>query len=73
MKIYFKIFIILGIISLASCSTTEVTKTEKPVQKIVKKYSNEVELDIEKTVSWVNLMPGSSPKFHVSGKFKLLK
>ncbi|MCB0746975.1 MAG: hypothetical protein KDC90_05865 [Ignavibacteriae bacterium] len=73
MNLFLKIIIILLSIFLASCSTTEVTKTEKPVQKIVKKYTNDVELNVEKTISWVNLMPGTLPKFHVSGKFTLLK
>ncbi|MEE9432545.1 MAG: hypothetical protein V3V16_15975, partial [Melioribacteraceae bacterium] len=33
----------------------------------------DVNLNVEKTISWVNLMPGSKPKFHISGKFNLLK
>ena len=66
--------IVLLVILLVSCSTSdETTKRETDNYTIVKKFANEVNLDIEKNVSWVNHMPGTQPKFHVSGKMSLLK
>jgi len=66
--------IVLIVVLLESCSTSEKTaKRETKNYTIVKKFINEVNLDIEKNVSWVNLMPGSQPKFHISGKLSLLK
>lgn len=72
-KILLFTFVLL-VIMLEACSTPEeTTKRETETYKVVKKFVNEVNLDIEKNVSWVNLMPGTQPKFHVSGKISLLK
>ncbi len=58
---------------LWNCSSKEIVKEE--VEKILPKTEliKDVNLNVEKTISWVNLMPGSKPKFHISGKFNLLK
>jgi hypothetical protein len=67
----FGIFISLLIIG---CSAPEkTTKRETKRYTEVKKFRNEVNLDIQQNASWVNLMPGSSPKFHVTGKLNLLE
>lgn len=65
----------ITIIFLLSCSASEeaTKKNEEIKREPIKKFVNEVNLDIEKNVSWVNLMPGAEPKFHVSGKLSLLK
>ena len=71
-----KLLVIASIITLFSigCSSSEeTTKRDVENYKTVKKFVNQVNLDVEKNVSWVNLMPGSSPKFHVSGKLSLLQ
>lgn len=64
--------LLLVIMSIGCSSSEETTKRNMDNYKVVKKVVNQVNLDIEKNVSWVNLMPGSSPKFHVSGKISLL-
>lgn len=72
MKIKFVFFITL-ITFLAACSTSEESaKRNTENYSEVKKFTNEVNLDVGKNVSWINSMPGSQPKFHVSGKVKLL-
>lgn len=52
------------------CSTNEVTKSE--IEEI-SKIKNDLELNVEKTYCWINSMPGSQPKFHISGKFAIPK
>jgi hypothetical protein len=72
-KIIAFIFSIMVIFQFG-CSTTEeaTKKNEETKREPIRKFVNEVNLDIEKNVSWVNLMPGTEPKFHVSGKLTLL-
>lgn len=73
MNIKFLFFIIL-IILFAACSTPEESvkrNTENYTE--VKKFVNEVNLQVDQNVSWINRMPGSQPKFHVSGKVELLQ
>ncbi|MFZ1290629.1 MAG: hypothetical protein WAR79_11100 [Melioribacteraceae bacterium] len=73
MKLLIKIFFTIFAISFFSCSTTDSVKMEKEKveEKIITKKINDIVLNIEKTVSWVNLMPGSDSKFHISGKFSI--
>jgi hypothetical protein len=67
------LYLVLLALLLFSCSTPkETTKIDTETIDVVKKFVNEVNLEIEKNVSWVNLMPGSEPKFHISGKLSLL-
>lgn len=70
--LFISMFLIFGI--LIGCSTTEEStkKTEENKTRVVKKFVNDVNLEIDKNVSWVNLMPGAEPKFHVSGMISLL-
>lgn len=59
---------------LSACSTTkEVSEKKLPESEMVESVKNDVNLEIEKSVSWVNLMPGSRPKFHISGSVALLQ
>ncbi len=69
-----KLIFVLLLIGMAfiSCSTTEVTKTEETTSKVVLKRVNEVKISIDQNNCWINSMPGSEPKFHISGKFSLL-
>jgi hypothetical protein len=56
------------------CSTsTETVKREIEKKDIVNKYVNEVNLELGENIAWINKMPGTQPKFHVSGKIKLLE
>ena len=69
-----KILYLVLIIIVFGCSSTEKTvKRDVENYDQVRKFKNELNLDIVESVSWVNLMPGTSPKFHVSGKLTLLK
>jgi hypothetical protein len=69
-----KVFIAFVIaVLLWSCSTTKVETTKKTEKVLTKQLVHDVNLFVEKNVSWVNLMPGAKPKFHISGKISLLK
>ena len=74
MKFYLKIFLWILIVAIFGCSSTKSLDDEKVVDKTVEKKINEIDLEIEKVISWVNLMPGpnSENKFQVSGKFFIL-
>lgn len=73
MRLQFIYYILLSLIVI-SCSASKKTSERETVnKKVVKKFVNEVKLDVGKNVSWVNLMPGAEPKFHVSGKITLIK
>lgn len=73
MKLLFSIGAFLTLIMIFGCSSSEEsTKRSTENYKEVKKFRNEVKLNIDKNISWVNLMPGSQPKFHVTGKLSLL-
>ena len=58
---------------LWNCSTKEIIKEEVEIVLPKTELVKEVNLTVEKNISWVNLMPGSKSKFHISGKFKLFK
>lgn len=67
------VFLITLISLFAACSASEESaKRNSENYSEVKKFTNEVNLDVGKNVSWINSMPGSQPKFHVSGKVNLL-
>lgn len=71
-KISLKILFFISFLLFISCSTSDVVKIGKNESKeTISKKINDIDLNIEKTVCWINLMPGSSAKFHISGKFSL--
>jgi len=56
-----------------NCSTGKIEKDESEIKVIPKaELVKDLNLNIQKTVSWVNLMPGTKPKFHISGNVNLL-
>ncbi|MCP5062499.1 MAG: hypothetical protein GY936_08555 [Ignavibacteriae bacterium] len=70
-----KIILFLGIITFLvwNCSSSKIEKVDDEIKVIPKiELIRDVNLNIEKTLSWVNLMPGSKPKFHISGNVNLL-
>ncbi|MCB9210772.1 MAG: hypothetical protein H6609_15510 [Ignavibacteriales bacterium] len=75
MKIRILFVSIVCVMYLVSCSSSEEStkKVEETNTRIVKKFRNDVNLNIQKNASWVNLMPGTQPKFHVTGKLDLLE
>ncbi len=74
MKLYLKISLGILLIVFFGCSSSKSLDVKKVAEKVVEKKVNQVDLEIEKIISWVNLMPGpnSENKFQVSGKFFLL-
>ncbi len=55
-----------------NCSSSKIEKDEAEIKVLPKaELVQNLNLNIEKTISWVNLMPGSKPKFHISGKVTL--
>lgn len=68
------LYLLVLLFLLWNCSTTKIEKGESVVKELPKtELIKDVNLNVEKTISWVNLMPGSKPKFHISGKVNLLK
>ena len=57
---------------LSSCSSVkESTEESRKPQELEKMESQELQLDIEKISAWINLMPNSENKFHISGELKV--
>lgn len=67
------IIFLFGITFLVwNCSSSKIEKDETEIKVLPKvELVRDVNLLVEKTISWVNLMPGSKPKFHISGKVTL--
>lgn len=61
------------IIIIVGCSSSEISVKENTNNyNVIEKFVNEVKLKPDKNICWINVMPGSTPKFHVSGKITLL-
>lgn len=69
------IFLIIVSIVIAGCASTEKVTKKTVEKKETKKVevTEDVNLELDKNICWVNLMPGSDSKFHISGKVILLK
>lgn len=64
---------LLLIIIIFGCSSSEINvKQNTTNENVMEKFVNEVKLKPDKNICWINVMPGSTPKFHVSGKVTLL-
>jgi len=72
MKNYFtQLFVFLIIVFIIGCSQTAQREAvnENEYEKI---FHQDVNLEIREIYSWVNLMPGNNPRFHITGDFDLL-
>ncbi len=67
------VYFLFTLLLLSSCSTTKVVKIPGTKKLEKKKLLHEVNLNVEKNIGWINLMPGAEPKFHISGSVGLLK
>ena len=67
------VYFLFTLLLISSCSTTKVVKIPGTKKLEKKKLVHEVKLNVEKNIGWINLMPGTKPKFHISGKVSLLK
>lgn len=67
------LFITLLILSSCSISEKITTNQDQDTVNKLEIIKRDVELDIQKNVCWINLMPGSERKFNVSGKFEIFK
>ncbi len=66
------VWLFLIIIIVGCSSSEESVKQNTNIDNTIKKFVNEVNLKPDKNICWINVMPGSNPKFHVSGKVTLL-
>lgn len=73
-----KTLLILSIvIILESCSPKVIVKEDEVVQEISEPvkleeiFTQEVRLDVKQLHAWVNLMPGSESRFHLSGELDI--
>ena len=75
MKMKIVLIVLMGVVFLTNCSTTKVVKngsTEKS-EVTLGKSLNTIDVYVDKIYSWINLMPGTEPRFNISGEFKVLK
>ncbi len=64
--------ILLSVIVLASCSADRTIKKDRPSGELAELYLQDVKLTVNEIYSWVNLMPGIEPRFHITGDVDLL-
>ncbi len=66
----FAMLVMVGVI-VYGCATTKVQKEKEEIT--TKKMPPEQEMNIEvlKIYSWINLMPGTEPRFNISGEIKI--
>ena len=68
--------LVILLVYLVACSSEDEVKKEKKADYNTEKgVGSEVNLNIKKAYSWVNLMPGprAKPRFHVSGELEILQ
>lgn len=65
------IFILLSVIVLFSCSSSEKSVKEDDKVELDELEVQEVRLEINSLNSWINLMPGAESKFHISGELRV--
>ena len=58
---------------LLSCSSEKVQKPKYSSSDLDELIIQDVKLNINEIYSWVNLMPGSSSRFHITGDIDLLE
>ena len=68
--IYFVSVSILFIVSSCSSSLPEIKKVDTEESSI---YENSLRINTKQIFSWVNRMPGSKARFHISGELELLE
>lgn len=59
------------IIAFVKCSSTVPQKEIGEVETEMI-YSDEIRLNVKSIFSWINAMPGSKPRFHVTGELEVL-
>ncbi len=72
-KIFITYFIsvsILFLVSSCSSSLPEIKKVDTEESSI---YENSLRINTKQIFSWVNRMPGSKARFHISGELELLE
>lgn len=70
---YLVVGLIISIFMLGCSASVETVKEDREIQEAVEEVNKDVDLEIIKSIGWVDLMPGKSPKFHISGRFDLLE
>ena len=68
--VFFIAFLFIVFINGCSSSLPEVKKASEGEDSI---YENDVRINVKQIYSWVNRMPGSKPRFHISGELKVLE
>ena len=66
------LIVFLIFVLILGCSQTVQKKEAVDDDEYEKIFHQGVNLEIHKIYSWVNLMPGNSPRFHITGDFDLL-
>jgi hypothetical protein len=66
-KMFLKIFLALFLVFMISCSSEKTVKEKEIPQKMDEIFQQEVIAEFTELNLWVNLMPNSDGKLHVSG------
>lgn len=65
-------FIIIIILFLYSCSS-EISRKDYEITDLDELLIQDLNLNVNEIYSWVNLMPGSESRFHITGDIDLLE
>lgn len=70
-KIVVITIVFISVIAFIKCSSTVPQKEIGEVETEII-YSDEIRLNVKSIYSWINVMPGSKPRFHVTGELEIL-
>ncbi len=66
----FPVLLLIGFI-FYGCSTTKIQKEGENIPAKKSLPEQEMNIEVLKIYSWINLMPGSEPRFNISGEIKI--
>jgi len=72
-KLYYTLSAIIIVLLLSSCSSEIIQRQQDESTDLDELLVQDLKLDINEVYSWVNLMPGSDPRFHITGDINLLE
>ncbi len=71
MKLNLLVLIVITGIIFHACATSKVQKEKKeaPAEKV--RAEQELNIEVLKINTWINFMPGTEPRFNISGEIKI--
>ena len=65
------VIVFITILAFVKCSSSVPQKEIGEVEPEII-YKDEIRLNVKSIISWINAMPGSKPRFHVTGELEIL-